>query len=308
MHEPRSFPRSRRTPGRARRRWHPEPQLGGGCTDLLQEVAVGGTGDGQAQSPRAPAAGERPGSGGAIPPPPSKPASRGKEAELGEDAERLAIDMGRDRQPAAAVDELHHRGESRAGWPAPGRRSRRRPAGRRRPAAVARRRRRSSLRRRPAAWRGSVQPQLSAAARSGNRPTTCTSSALVNSIPRVPPGVRRPAKRPRAACAEAPRAEAARAASWTAPTLPAALWSQMAIMSSPLANAVATMAGGVISSEAHGDNAVWMCRSARNDLRPGAIAAGSSLKHGVLPPRASRGDSPDAQLVKAAHDLEGVGR
>ena len=46
------------------------------------------------------------------------------------------------------------------------------------------------------------------------------------------------------------------AASWTARTLPAVLWSQTAIIAMPFSDASRTMAGGVISREAQGERTV----------------------------------------------------
>jgi hypothetical protein len=60
------------------------------------------------------------------------------------------------------------------------------------------------------------------------------------------------------------------AASWTAATLPAQLWSQTAIMARPSASAASTMAGGVISASAQGDNAVRTCRSAKQTFTHGS--------------------------------------
>lgn len=81
--------------------------------------------------------------------------------------------------------------------------------------------------------------------RSGKRQTICSSSAQVSSIPGI---TSRPGANAAAACC-------------TAWTLPAVLWSQMAMISNPAnAESPATVAG-VMSFSPQGERQVWMCRS-----------------------------------------------
>lgn len=204
-------------------------------------MGVGGAGHGQAQAASSADWGER-GITCRVTSIPSKPAFGGKNPELGEDAEGFAIHVCGYGHPAGVMDKGHRlvQAEGTGVGEGCGLGTHRTPFGVEQAlvseeGVITPVGRRSSAR--------SRADTLQAASMLGKRPSTCTSSTDVISMPST--------------------AGLPLAAALTAATLPAELWSETAIMSRPTSKAVATMAGGVISSEAQGESAVWMCRSAR---------------------------------------------
>ncbi len=185
---------------------------------------------------------------------------RREEAQLGEDAEGLSVDVCRDRQPASAVDEFHRLVQFEGGGPG------QRRGLRARLAAVGRQHRLLAEERVVAGVGFREESRTCAATRSA--------SAGVGEEPhhvdllhagQLHAGDARPGP-------------PASPASCTARHVAGGVVVADGDHVKPLAKAVATMAAGVISSAPQGDRAVWMCRSARNDR----IDVISLFNHGPL--------------------------
>ena len=73
----------------------------------------------------------------------------------------------------------------------------------------------------------------------------------------------------------------------TASTLPAELWSHTAIIASPFRAASRTMAGGIMSREAHGESTVCTCMSARMRIMHGSPRPAAPWRTACPPCRSS---------------------